>query len=165
MSAELSHFKPNENIARLEQLVCVRYVKFSKPTLMFSVLLSQMSYLNTEAGWIEGGMKKVWRKLRCMAWGNERRTRRIRMGWVELWKENTRKLIWMWCRFALMGEENYGNVDCADLLLYKETEVERTMYMAIVLWVDLAAVWKCALRSANIKCYQTCFNFFSQSLF
>lgn len=32
-----------------------------------------------------------------------------------------------------MGEENYGNVDCADLLLYKETEVERTMYMAIVL--------------------------------
>lgn len=126
----------------LEQLVCASYFKFSKPTMLFFVLLYQMSYLNTGAEWIEGGMKKVWRKLGCRVWGNEGRTHRIRMEWVELWKENMKKLIRMCCRFALMAEEKNGNVDCTDLFFYRETEVERTAYMVIVFWVDLATVWK-----------------------
>lgn len=126
----------------LELLVCVSYSKFSSSTLLFFVLLSQMSYLNTEAGWIEGGMKKVWIKLGRRVWGNEGKIPRIRMVWVELWKENKRKRIWMCCRFALVGEEKNGNIDCTGLFFYKETEVERTAYMVIALWGDLAAVWK-----------------------
>lgn len=39
------------------------------------------------------------------------------MDLAELWKEKTRRLIWMCTSFAFMGEEEKGNVDCRDFFV------------------------------------------------
>lgn len=126
--------------------MCKLFQVFQAPLLFSVVLLSQMSRSNREAGWLKGGMKGLQEMgvQGLRQWREDTYTKRVygrtRMDWAEFSKEKNRRLIWMLCRFAFMGEEETGNVD-GSFFFFMETELERTAHMAIVLWIDLAVLW------------------------
>lgn len=92
-------------------------------------------------------------------WREDTDTKRVcsrtRMGWAKL-RKNEINMDVLWVYFH--GGRGKGKYRLYRFIFYKETELENTAHMVIVLWVDLAAVWNTFsvknIQLDQIKCYQ-----------